>query len=130
MRLRQWPDVTPEEFYDAERFCDHSTGFCFPGYDKHGGDLPRAVNVARLRHDWLFDYAANRADYWLLAAMRRHTIHPQSELSRIFTGTAKPLNMTETVKTGGALSRAIRMTAPAALPLLHPSWRNSGWLEA
>ncbi|MEL6753705.1 MAG: uracil-DNA glycosylase family protein, partial [Pseudomonadota bacterium] len=39
-RLRDWMGVTEEEFYDASRVAIAPMGFCFPGYDKHGGDLP------------------------------------------------------------------------------------------
>src|SRR5690606_31025550 len=39
-RLRDWLGVTPELFYDAARFAIVPMGFCFPGQDRHGGDLP------------------------------------------------------------------------------------------
>src|SRR5690606_28835112 len=39
-RLRSWLGVTGEEFYDAENFAIVPMGFCFPGQDAKGGDLP------------------------------------------------------------------------------------------
>ena len=39
-RLRDWMGVTPEEFYDEGRIAIVPMGFCFPGYDAKGGDLP------------------------------------------------------------------------------------------
>src|SRR5688500_7917303 len=39
-RLRDWMGVTSEEFYDEARVSIVPMGFCFPGHDVHGGDLP------------------------------------------------------------------------------------------
>ncbi len=39
-RLRDWMGVTPQEFYDEARVAIVPMGFCFPGQDEKGGDLP------------------------------------------------------------------------------------------
>ena len=39
-RLRNWLGVTSDEFYDTEKFAIVPMGFCFPGQDAKGGDLP------------------------------------------------------------------------------------------
>ena len=39
-RLRDWLDVTPQEFYDETRVSIIPMGFCFPGQDAKGADLP------------------------------------------------------------------------------------------
>ena len=39
-RLRQWLGVTASEFYDPSLFAIVPMGFCFPGYDDKGSDLP------------------------------------------------------------------------------------------
>src|SRR5262245_11854523 len=39
-RLRAWLALTPEEFYDSRRIAIVPMGFCFPGHDAAGGDLP------------------------------------------------------------------------------------------
>lgn len=39
-RLRQWLNVDRETFYDPNRFAIVPMGFCFPGYDDKGSDLP------------------------------------------------------------------------------------------
>ena len=39
-RLRAWLQLTPEEFYDQRRIAIVPMGFCFPGHDAAGGDLP------------------------------------------------------------------------------------------
>ena len=40
VRLRAWMAVSEDEFYDDTRIAIALMGFCFPGYDKKGGDLP------------------------------------------------------------------------------------------
>ena len=40
VRLRDWMGVTPETFYDPSRIAIVPMGFCFPGNDAKGGDLP------------------------------------------------------------------------------------------
>ena len=39
-RLRAWLRLTSEEFYDQRRIAIVPMGFCFPGHDAAGGDLP------------------------------------------------------------------------------------------
>ena len=39
-RLRNWLGVTPDEFYDPRKFAIVPMGFCFPGQDARGADLP------------------------------------------------------------------------------------------
>jgi uracil-DNA glycosylase len=117
-RLRAWLDVTSEEFYDQARIAIVPMGFCFPGHDTAGGDLPPRRECAARWHTPLF------------AAM------PQLELVLLVGGYAQKWHlrqasgagMTETVKAWQA-----RLTAPdrprrVALP--HPSWRNNAWLSA
>src|SRR5471032_3208918 len=40
VRLRDWMGVTPEEFYDVKRVAVIPMGFCYPGQDATGADLP------------------------------------------------------------------------------------------
>ncbi len=39
-RLRDWMGVDRAAFYDTARFAIVPMGFCFPGYDARGSDLP------------------------------------------------------------------------------------------
>ncbi|MEM7658974.1 MAG: uracil-DNA glycosylase family protein, partial [Bacteroidota bacterium] len=39
-RLRDWLAMDREIFYDPRYLAIIPMGFCFPGYDKNGGDLP------------------------------------------------------------------------------------------
>lgn len=130
VRLRQWLDVTPEEFYDAERFAIIPMGFCFPGYDKHGGDLPPRRECRLTWHDRLFDLMPQIE---LIIAIGSHaqayhlTRNPSS--LEYLQAQQKPLNMTETVKNWRRFIESNQNDGPAVLPLPHPSWRNSGWLK-
>ena len=47
-RLRGWMGVSPEEFYDEERVAIVPMGFCFPGLDGSGSDLPPRRECAPL----------------------------------------------------------------------------------
>jgi uracil-DNA glycosylase len=52
-RLRAWLQLTPEEFYDQRRVAIVPMGFCFPGHDTAGGNLPPRRECA-LWHERLF----------------------------------------------------------------------------
>lgn len=116
-RLREWLQVDREMFYDRDRFTIVPMGFCFPGYDANGSDLPPRRECA---------------PHWrqrVISAM------PQVELVLVVgqyaqawhLGTERRENMTETVRAWRTMLFANR--SPAFLPLPHPSWRNSGWIK-
>ncbi len=54
-RLRDWMGVTPDEFYDVSRIAIVPMGFCFPGLDAKGGDLPPRRECAVAWRPGLFD---------------------------------------------------------------------------
>ena len=39
-RLREWLTIDSDTFYDERRIAIVPMGFCYPGIDAHGGDLP------------------------------------------------------------------------------------------
>lgn len=116
-RLRNWLGVTAEEFYDAQKFAIVPMGFCFPGQDAKGADLPPRRECAPA---------------WLAELMR---LMPQIDL--ILTiglyaqswhmGAARRASLSETVADWRTVWDA--QEAPKVLPLPHPSWRNTGWLK-
>ncbi len=53
-KLRQWLNVTNEQFYDAENFAIIPMGFCYPGKGKTG-DLPPRPECAPQWHTPLLD---------------------------------------------------------------------------
>ena len=50
IRLRDWLGVNEDEFYNEAFFAVTPMGFCFPGQDDKGGDLPPRKECAPL---WL-----------------------------------------------------------------------------
>ena len=48
VRLRRWMGVTDDEFYDTRRVAVVPVGFCFPGYNSAGADLPPRPECAPL----------------------------------------------------------------------------------
>jgi uracil-DNA glycosylase len=116
-RLRSWLGVTPDEFYDPKKFAIVPMGFCFPGQDARGADLPPRRECA----------PAWRKP--LMAAM------PQIELVLTIGIYAQAWHMGETRR--GSLTETVMNwreifaapSRPVVLPLPHPSWRNTSWLK-
>jgi uracil-DNA glycosylase len=117
VRLRDWMGVSEAEFYDERRVAVVPMGFCFPGLDAKGGDLPPRRECAPL---W-------RAR--LLALL------PRVELVLLVGGYAQRWHLPEAAAAGLAATVADweaildRAGRPRYLPLPHPSWRNNAWLK-
>jgi uracil-DNA glycosylase len=115
-RLREWMGVTPQHFYDEARLAIVPMGFCFPGQDAKGGDLPPRRECAARWHRALF------------AAL------PQLELVLAVGAFAQEWHLGEAA--GNSLQETMlawrqhlkRKQRPRVLPLPHPSWRNNKWL--
>ncbi len=111
-RLRDWLGVTEEEFYDTTNFAIVPMGFCFPGLDAKGGDLPPRKECAPKWRQQVFDGMGN-LELTLLVGAYAQTWH---------LGKERPRTLTATVEKW-------RDYAPDFLPLPHPSWRNNVWLK-
>ena len=116
-RLRDWMGVSADEFYDIERVAIVPMGFCFPGLDRHGGDLPprrecaplwRERVLAALPNVELVLLVGSYAQRWHLPALRG-------------------LAMTEIVCRWRELPRDA--AGKRIFPLPHPSWRNNAWIK-
>ena len=116
-RLRQWLAVDRETFYNPDHFAMMGMGFCFPGYDAAGSDLPPRRECAPLWRQRAMD-AMPQIELILTIGQYAQAWH---------LGAQRMGSMTETV----AEWRRYLLTSrsPAILPLPHPSWRNSGWLK-
>ncbi len=115
-RLRDWLAVDRALFYDPDKFAIVPMGFCFPGYDEKGSDLPprrecapawRARLLAEMPQIELILAIGQCAQAWHLRDLRHGS-------------------MTDTVRNWRAIFAA---GTPRVLPLPHPSWRNSGWIK-
>ncbi|WP_418135574.1 uracil-DNA glycosylase family protein [Agrobacterium sp. El2ro-1b] len=116
-RLRQWLDVDRQTFYDPERFAIVPMGFCFPGYDDKGSDLPPRRECAPL---WRERVMAAMPQVELILAV--------GQCAQAFhLGERRHKTMTETVENWRSYLPA--NSGPGILPLPHPSWRNTGWLK-
>lgn len=108
-RLRDWLGLDSATFYDETRVAIVPMGFCFPGYRK-GSDLPPPPICART---WRVQ---------VMAAL------PDVRLTLLIGGYAQKWHLG--IKTGvtDTVTRW-RDFSPDAIPLPHPSWRNTAWLK-
>ncbi len=116
-RLRNWMGIGEVDFYDADKLAIVPMGFCFPGNDAKGGDLPPRKECAPRWHDALFSSMPKLELILVIGQYAQHW-HLQNERSK---------TLTETVQNWRNLFD--RPGKPTVLPLPHPSWRNSGWLR-
>ena len=70
--LRAWMGVTGEVFYDRERVAIVPMGFCFPGHDPHGGDLPPRRECAPAWRDRLMAAMPAKAPTWIMRSSSRY----------------------------------------------------------
>jgi uracil-DNA glycosylase len=117
-RLRDWMGVTPPEFYDERRVAIIPMGFCFPGLDAHGGDLPPRPECARLWRQRLFGQLS-ALELVLLVGQYAQRWH---------LGERCGASVGDTVRRWRSILEA--PGRPRFIPLPHPSWRNNAWLKA
>jgi uracil-DNA glycosylase len=116
-RLRDWMGVIPQEFYDESCIAIIPMGFCFPGQDANGADLPPRAECAKLWHPTLF---ARLPQLELVLAVGSYA-------QRWHLGDAAGVSLEATMRDWRRYLR--RKTRPRVLPLPHPSWRNNAWLK-
>lgn len=116
-RLRDWLGVTREQFYDRKNFAIVPMGFCFPGQDAKGGDLPPRRECAPAWRDALLE---QMPQIELVLAIGLYA-------QRWHMGDRRPASLGDTVRDWRAIVAA--GSQPKILPLPHPSWRNTGWLK-
>ena len=110
-RLRDWLQIGPETFYDADQVAIVPMGLCYPGRGK-GGDLPPRPECAPQWHDRLLAELPNRRLTLLVGQYAQRYYLPQP---------------------GKTLTDNVRHFARALeagfFPLPHPSPRNRLWLR-
>ena len=109
-RLRDWLGLTPDRFYDRSRVAIVPMAFCFPGYDAGGSDLPPPAICRATWQDAVMGALPN-IRLRILVGGYAHRFH---------LGAKAGVTQTD---------HAWRDHWPGALPLPHPSWRNTGWLK-
>ena len=112
-RLRAWLQMSEADFYDESKVAIVPMGFCFPGYDKNGGDIPP---MKRCSEHWQSDL------FELL---------PQLRLKVLIGGYAQRWHIGEQVeKTLTATVQKWRdLLEQGVIVTPHPSWRTNAWLK-
>jgi len=110
-RLRTWMGVDEDTFYDTSRIAIVPMAFCFPGYDAKGSDLPPPKVCATTWRGRILEQLGDM------------------QLTLLIGGYAQNWHLPKAPKGVTATVSAWRTFLPAALPLPHPSWRNTGWLK-
>jgi uracil-DNA glycosylase len=116
-RLRQWLGVSADEFYDSARITIVPMGFCFPGLDAKGSDLPPRRECASAWRGRIFA-AMPQVELLLLVGSYAQRWHLGDRARPTLSATvAEWRNICESGAT------------PQMLPLPHPSWRNNAWIR-
>jgi uracil-DNA glycosylase len=109
-RLRGWLGIDRETFYSDPRIGVAGMAFCFPGTNPKGGDYPPPRRCAELWHGRLLDQL------------------PKVELTLLVGSHAIDWPGARAGSMTGAVANW-REHLPGAIPLPHPSWRNTAWLK-
>ena len=115
VRLRQWMDVDEATFYDTEKIAIVPMGFCFPGLDEKGGDLPPRKECAPAWRDQIMQHLT-RLELVLVIGQYAQRWHLSKDCHKSLTATVQHW-------------RDYASSRPEIMPLPHPSWRNNGWLR-
>jgi uracil-DNA glycosylase len=111
-RLRAWLALDRDGFYDETRVAITPIGFCYPGRDVNGGDLPPRPECAPLWHGRL------RAFFPAIEL----TLLVGSYAIAYYLPDSRRRSMTETILRW-------RDFLPEYFVLPHPSWRTTRWLR-
>ena len=109
-RLRHWMGLDKSVFYDASRIAIVPMGFCYPGKGK-SGDLPPRPECAPLWHDQIMN------------------LLPEITLTLLVGSYAQNYYLDKKHKTLTQRVSAWQEYAPRCFPLVHPSPRNTYWLQ-
>jgi uracil-DNA glycosylase len=117
VRLRNWLGIGEDVFYDPQIVAVVAMGFCFPGLNSNGGDLPPRRECAELWRTRVFALLPN-LELILLVGQYAQRWHLGPKV------VGKTLS--ETVARWRDICRLT--DHPRLVPMPHPSWRNNAWL--
>jgi uracil-DNA glycosylase len=115
-RLRAWMGVSEEVFYDPSRVAIVPMGFCFPGLDTKGGDLPPRKECAP---EWRQKVLDLLPDLRLILVIGQYA-------QKWHLGGLRCNSLSETVRNWQEYAVAL---SPPVIVMPHPSWRNNAWLK-
>lgn len=110
VRLREWMNISDQQFYDDSLVAIVPMGFCYPGRGK-SGDLPPRPECAELWRD------------------RIHQCLPDIQLTLLIGQYAQRYYLGKRFKSITQTVADWRNYMPDYLPLPHPSPRNNIWLR-
>ena len=111
-RLTEWLGVDMDTFYDTSKFAIIPMGFCYPGKNPKGGDLPPRKECAPQWHELLFQELKN-VQLTLLIGSYAQNYYLKKRSNK---------NLTETVM-------HFEEYLPDFFPIVHPSPLNFRWLR-
>jgi len=103
-RLRDWMQISEQDFYDPRRVAILPMGFCFPGY-KNGADAPPRKECAPAWHNDFLLYLKPEVTLYVGRYSQQYYL-PQHK----------------------TLTEAVRSPTETHFVLPHPSGRNNRWL--
>lgn len=109
-RLRQWLNLSAEDFYNEQKVAIMPMGLCYPGKGK-SGDLPPRPECAPQWHQPLLSHL------------------PEVRLTLLIGQYAQQYYLPGKVSTLTQRVQRWREYAPDYFPLVHPSPRNQLWLR-
>lgn len=113
--------IDPDRFYDRDRVAIVPMGFCFPGHDAQKGDLPPRPECKAVWHDRVY---AAMPQVELILTVGLHAI--RYHLARAGLTVDGAAGLGDYVAGWRQLETG---RLPRLLPLPHPSWRNTAWLN-
>ena len=113
VRLREWLQLDESDFFDPTKVAIVPMGFCFPGYDKNGGDIPPMKRCAKTWHTPLFKRLP-QIELKILIGGYAQRWHIGDQMEKTLTATVQ--------KWRDFLEQGVIVTP-------HPSWRNNAWLK-
>ena len=116
-RLRGWMGIDEATFYDGDKISITPMGFCFPGLDEKGGDLPprKECNKAWQKR---VTKAMPQVQLVLLIGMYAQKAYLGKRSARTLTETVCNWKDYLTIEDGLQY-----------IVLPHPSWRNNAWIR-
>ncbi|MEM7067978.1 MAG: uracil-DNA glycosylase family protein [Pseudomonadota bacterium] len=116
-RLREWMGIDDETFYNPDILAITPMGFCFPGLDEKGGDLPPRKECANHWQEAV-TLAMPQIKLVLLIGMYAQRHYFGSRAARTLTETVRNWHEYQDFEPGKIF-----------IPLPHPSWRNNAWIR-
>ena len=111
-RLRDWLDVDDSTFYNPDNFANLPMGFCYPGKNPKGGDLPPRKECAPQWHEEVLQQLKHVELIILIGNYSQ----------KKYLGKEREKNLTETV-------RRFENYLPQFFPVVHPSPLNYRWMS-